>query len=88
MTARLETHLYFNGESWGIYTERHADIRRFTAWFGPPTRRGRQGACAGWDGIDPQAAAFRRRAKRKAGSISPTSLQALKEHRAAAQRGK
>lgn len=82
MANRLETHVYFFGEGWNIYTERPADIRRFTDWYGKPTRLGREGACASWEGLSPDALRIRRKAKRgsriavsgaSARSVRPTS---------------
>ena len=41
-----ETHVWFDGDRWHLYTERRADLTRFTRWLGEPTRRGRGDACA------------------------------------------
>ena len=49
MADRRETHIWTDGETWHVYTERAHDLRRFERWFGPPTRAGRDGECAQWD---------------------------------------
>lgn len=81
MANRQETHVYFDGLSWGIYTERAADIRRFTLWFGTPTRRGRDGSVAGWDGLPPDSLRVRRKRKVGPRTASPSSLEGLKRFR-------
>ena len=90
MANRLESHYYFDGEFWSIYTERAADIRRFEEWFGKPTRESRPGAsgegtCAAWSGIPGNDLRLRRR--RKGGKApSPLALEGLKRHREALKR--
>ena len=61
---RGETHVWFDGEHWFAYTERKPDIRRFEEWFGAPTRRGRDDACAAWDELPKDALRVRKRSKR------------------------
>lgn len=60
---RGETHVWFDGEFWFIYTERLAEIRRFEGWFGAPTRRGRDNAVAYWDSLPKDSLRIRRRRK-------------------------
>lgn len=59
-----ETHVWFDGDHWQAYTERRGDLARFTEWFGGPQRLGRDGACAHWVDLPPDALRIRRRATR------------------------
>ncbi len=58
-----ETHVWFDGSTWFVYSERAADRRRFERWFGPPARIGRNGATAHWK-LPGDALAVRRKARR------------------------
>jgi hypothetical protein len=83
MAERRETHAWFDGEGWHLYSERAPDIRRFEAWFGPPTRRGRDGACAHWNALPPDAVRIRRKAHRGSKPPSDKQVQARDAFRAA-----
>ena len=45
-----ETHAWFDGEHWTIYTERPAEARRFAKWFGQArvTSRDKDGKPRAW----------------------------------------
>jgi hypothetical protein len=78
-----ETHAWYDGEGWHLYTERRADARKFERWLGPPTRRGRGGECAAWDGIPPDVLSIRRKPRRGSKSTSPKAVSALQRWNAA-----
>jgi len=75
--CRGETHAWLDGEHWHLYSERPADIRRFTLWFGPPSRRGREGACAHWDELPMDAVRVRKKHKRAPAAAPSASSRAL-----------
>lgn len=79
--GRQETHVWFDGESWMVYSERRADIARFTKWLGTPTRYSRSETVAAWDGVDRDALRIRRKAKRGSRAVSPATLEALSRGR-------
>jgi len=74
---RLETHVYYDGERWRIYTERAADFARFTKWFGTPDRMGRDDEVAHWDNIPADDLRIRKRHKRP-GKPGPAARRASK----------
>ena len=86
---RGETHAWFDGEFWSLYTERGADIRRFTEWFGAPTRVGTARECAHWDRIpkDSLRVGRRRKAKRGATDTVNKGILAINAARATRARG-
>lgn len=88
MANRLETHVWFDGDCWRIYTERAADIARFAKWFGHPTRLAREGACAHWDAVPADALRVRRKANRGSRTIDPNAIAGLKAYQAARRASK
>lgn len=85
MADRRETHFWTDGQTAHLYSERAADIRRFEEWIGPPTRRGRGGACAHWDDLPGDALRIRRKVQRGSRTTAPSSIAALKAARTARQ---
>lgn len=71
--SHLETHVWFDGETWHIYSERHYDIARFERWFGKPSRRGRENACAHWESLPPGILRIAKRFRRPLAASQPPS---------------
>lgn len=67
-----ETHITTDGRGFTVYTERASDRRRFTLAWGPPTRLGREGACAWWEGVPMGALVVKpRRPRQKSADRKP-----------------
>ena len=82
MADRRETHVWFDGETWSVYTERTHDRNRFVGWFGPPTTEGRDGETARWEGLPKDAVRVRRKARRPSKSPSESQVRARSAFRA------
>jgi hypothetical protein len=78
---RRETHTWFDGERWNLYTERGADMRRFEAWFGSPSRRGRDGEVAFWDDLPPDAVRLHRKRRVAPSASANPGLAAIQKRK-------
>jgi hypothetical protein len=70
MADYRETHVWYDGRGWSIYTERPADARKAERLFGPPEARAStaKGARQVWNWRNLAADVFRWGRKRRAGS--------------------
>ena len=78
MADRRELHAWYDGVGWVVYAERESDIRKFTAWFGPPARIGRAGGVAWWDQLPADAVRLARKRRVAPSAFRNAGLAAIR----------
>lgn len=79
--SRQETHVWFDGISWAIYTERPSHARRFETLFGTPNPRASTATGArqvwNWTGIPKPNLRINRKRNVQSRQVAPSTLTAL-----------